>query len=462
MIRSIGQGIAGRTAGEIATSVEEQLAAGRLTEGSRLPTVRALAAQLEVSPATVASAYRALAARGLVSGRGRAGTTVTRHRSRSARRTAVVIPPGVLDLASGGPDPALLPDLRPALAAVAADLDPAGGRSRPYGEAGVLPELGEAVAGWLRAEGGPADEPSTGRGIAIVGGVLDGVERSLEAHLRPGDAVAVEDPAFSGVLDLLAALGLTPVPVPVDAAGMLPQALAGRLATTGPGRPSAAVLTVRAHNPTGAALTPQRARELNRVLTQYPDILLVEDDHLAAVAGTTLSSVAALGGIPRWTHVHGLAKTLGPDVRVAGLATDAVTAGRIRTRQQSGPGWVSWLLQRLALHLLDDPEHPARVVRAAAAYARRREALVTELEAHGIAVAPGSGLNVWVPVPQEARAIQTALAAGIAVRPGEAYRLGTGPAVRITTAGLDPDLAPRVAARLAPALSGAPGGEPRP
>jgi DNA-binding transcriptional MocR family regulator len=83
--------------------------------GARLPTVRDLAAELEVSPATAAAAaYRALGQRGLVSASTRRGTVVAAQaplRLRGARP----LPPGVRDLASGNPDPALLPPLAPAL-----------------------------------------------------------------------------------------------------------------------------------------------------------------------------------------------------------------------------------------------------------------------------------------------------------------------------------------------------------
>src|SRR5919202_1365225 len=66
--------------------------------------------------------------------------------------------------------------------------------------------------------------------LAIVGGALDGLERVLQAHLRTGDRVAVEDPGFTRVFDLLAALGLVADPVSVDDTGMIPEALARALA----------------------------------------------------------------------------------------------------------------------------------------------------------------------------------------------------------------------------------------
>ncbi len=438
--------ITGQRASEIAASVEEQIAAGRLPEGARLPTVRGLAERLEVSPATVAAAYRSLGGRGLVAGHGKAGTIVSRRRSRSARPAETVLPSGVIDLASGDPDPDLLPDLRPALAAVAADLDADAGRSRPYGEPGTLPELASVLADWIRAEGGPRPAPG---GVLVVGGVLDGVERALVSQVRPGAAVAVEDPAYSGVLDLLDTLGLVAVPIPVDPAGMLPDPLAASLAGPPASRPAAVLLTLRAQNPTGAAVTAQRADELARVLDEHPDVLLIEDDHLGAVAGAPLHSVAARAVTTRWAYVHGLAKTLGPDLRLAGLVADQVITARVQTRLRAGPGWISWLLQRLALHLLTDPDHGGRVVQAAAAYARRREALAAELERYGLRTTSGTGFNLWVPVAHEAATAQAALAAGIAVRPGEAYRIDSPPAVRITASRLEPEYAPAVAAALA-------------
>ncbi len=447
--RTEGYRVLGHGSSDIAASLESEIVAGRMPPGSRLPTVRALAEELGVSPATVAGAYRCLSARGLVTGRGRAGTTVAVRRSWSAR-SAPTLPPGVLDLASGGPDPALLPDLRPALTAVAADLGATGGRSRPYGEAATLPALREVLVRRIAAEDGPVP---TGTDLEVVGGVLDGVERVLTAHLHPGDVVAVEDPAYSGLLDLLDVVGLIPVAVPVDADGPLPDRLTRALA--GAERPpaSAVVVTVRAQNPTGASLSAGRARELSEVLRRHPTVLVVEDDHLGPIAGAPLHSVAAAGH-PSWAHVHGLAKALGPDIRLAGLAADPVTAARVRARLQAGTGWASWLLQRLAVHLLTDPDYPATAVTAAAGYARRREALAAALEERGVAVRPGHGFNLWVPVRQEAAVTQAALAGGVAVRPGEAYRVGTGPGIRLTTSRLAPSLAGPAAEVLAAAITG--------
>src|SRR6266581_3552001 len=79
-----------------------------------------------------------------------------------------------------------------------------------------LPPLVEVASAQLRGEGVPAGP------VTVVGGAMDGVERVLAAHLRPGDRVAVEDPGYPRVFDLLAALGLAAEPVRLDRAGPLP------------------------------------------------------------------------------------------------------------------------------------------------------------------------------------------------------------------------------------------------
>src|SRR5215510_2823611 len=103
--------IQGKTAAEIASSVEKTLHAGLTAGGSRLPTIRHLARTLRVSPVTVAAAYRLLQSRGLIVGGGRRGTHVRPAAHAPGPVDSPTVFEGALDLASGNPDPDLLPPL---------------------------------------------------------------------------------------------------------------------------------------------------------------------------------------------------------------------------------------------------------------------------------------------------------------------------------------------------------------
>lgn len=416
--------LSGDSSVNIAVSIESAVAAGKLASGELLPTVRALAAHLRVSPATVAAAYRVLRDRGIVVAGGRRGTRI-RPASPIAAPRAVPLPDDVVDLASGNPDAALLPRL-PAL-----DL-----AQRLYGDELNDPRLIELAREQFRADRIDAAH------VSVVGGAMDGIERVLREHLRAGDRVAVEDPCFTGILDLLNALSLTAVPVPVDDEGLLPSELGRAIRSA-----HALIVTPRAQNPTGAALSPRRARELRALLAARPELLLVEDDHAGAVAGAPYLSLIDRQR-ERWAVVRSVSKSLGPDLRVALLAADARTHARVEGRQTLGVRWVSHILQQLVVALWRN-RAPARAGRV---YGERRDALLRELAARGIPAHGASGLNVWIPVPEESATVQALLHAGWAVNAGERYRIASPPAIRVTTAALPPAQAARFAEALARVL----------
>lgn len=437
--------IKGTSAAAIAASVEAGVRGGDLPPGGELPPVRALAATLGLSPATVASAYRTLRQRGVVETAGRRGTRVRQRPPVAGARTGrLPVPPGARDLSAGDPDHRLLPDPRPHLRRLAE----APGPPISYRDAGAVPDL-VALARQRFAADGVA---LAGDQITVTGGALDGIERLLGAHLRPGDRVAVEDPGWANLLDLVAALGLEPVGVPVDEQG--PTATGLRRALAAGAR--AAVVTTRAHNPTGAAVTGQRAAALRAELAAYRGVLVVEDDHAAELAGVPLHSLAGATGA--WALVRSVSKPYGPDLRLAVLAGDEATVARVEGRIRAGTGWVSTMLQRLVVELWRDPRVAAGVAAAREHYQRRRDALRRALAERGLAAYGRTGINVWVPVPDETRAVAGLRDAGYVVAPGALYRLASGPGIRITVSPLDeaelPVLAAAVAAAAGPTAPG--------
>lgn len=376
--------------------------------------------RLGVNPNTVAAAYRTLRERGVIETAGRRGSRVRPRPSSTARGSLrVEVPPGVRDLGGGNPDVALLPPLGEALAAAAQEY-----ALRPglYGEGAVLPELSRIARAELDADGVPAGP------VALASGSLDAIERVLSAHLRPGDVVAVEDPGWGALLDLVPALGLCPAPVALDEDGPLP-AEVERVLRAGA---KALVVTDRAQNPTGAVVGADRASELRSVLARYPGTLLVEDDHGHAIVDLPLHPLAGVTG--HWALVRSVAKAYGPDLRLAVLTGDTLTVDRVTGRQQLGPGWVSRLLQRAVVHLwTSGAVDPGAVARS---YGERREALVAALAERGVTAYGRSGMNVWVPVSDETGAVTRLLRDGWAVAPGARFRTVSPQGVRLTVSSL--------------------------
>lgn len=411
---------------------------GALRPGELLPPQRELAQRLGVNPNTVAAAYRTLRERGVIETAGRRGSRVRPRPATTGRDfIRMEIPEGVRDVSDGNPDPALLPSLAEAFAAAGAQ-----GDREPvlYGHAPVEPELARLARAELDADGVP-DGP-----VAVTSGALDAVERVLAAHLRPGDAVAVEDPGWRSVLDLVPALGLRVVPVGVDDEGPLPDDV--RRALTGGAR--ALIVTDRAQNPTGAALSAARAHALRTVLAGHPETLLIEDDHGHHIVGLPLYPLA--GTTRNWAFVRSAAKAYGPDLRLAVLTGDPVTLDRVRGRQRLGPGWVSLLVQRALVRLWTGGAVAPKEV--AAAYTRRREALIAALAGRGIAAQGSSGMNVWVPVTDETGAVARLLQAGWAVAPGARFRMSSPPGIRVTVSTLTPDDIEPLGEAIAGALGG--------
>ncbi|NDU74678.1 aminotransferase class I/II-fold pyridoxal phosphate-dependent enzyme [Actinomadura sp. DSM 109109] len=417
----LAERIGDRTARGIAAALTSLIRSGELPAGTRLPTVRGLAAELGVSPGTVADAW----------------TTLGRHRVVSAQRrrgTVVIGPPNVphparyerigefgtrlaIDLAVAAPDPALLPPLAGALAA---------GARTPH----LNDYTRETITPALRAAVEPR-WPFPPAGMLTVGGGYEGVQLVCQTVAVPGDRIAVEDPTGARLLDILEAQGAEIVPVACDAEGPEPDSLAEALATG----PAAFVYQPRAHTPRGHALTPARAAELAALLAPA-GTLVIEDDGTGEASASPAVSVGT--HLPdRTVLVRSYSKSHGPDLRIAVIGGAAEPVERVRVLRSFGTGWTSRVLQDSLAHLLSDPATDAVVARARLAYAERREGLAAALAERGVPTGNRDGLMLWVPVADESAALVTLAAHGVAAAPGSRYQIvPSGPHLRIATSRL--------------------------
>src|SRR5262245_31376298 len=214
---------------------------------------------------------------------------------------------------------------------------------------------------------------------------------------------------------------MEPVGLQLDAQGVLPESLDHALS----GGCRAALLTPYAQNPTGSAWTPERFTELARVIKAYPAVLTVEDDYLSPF----LSHSDRLGTTDRkhWAVIRSLSKCLGPDLRFAYFCGSPDVVQAVRGIRSFTSRWVSRIIQNCVLRVLSDTSSDILFEEARKAYSQRQKSLVDALKTQNISAFGATGINVWIPVPNEDTFSLALYKLGWAVRTGSMFRLGSPP-----------------------------------
>ncbi|MGQ0575623.1 MAG: MocR-like pyridoxine biosynthesis transcription factor PdxR [Pseudonocardia sp.] len=330
---------------QLADGLRAAAAAGSLRAGDRLPSTRALAAELGLSRTVTAAAYDQLLAEGWVSGRRGSGTYVTAAPAGPARdRSAPVGPdlprPGPRLALSHGPTRAALDpdsrgvDLRPGVPCVevidraawrrawraAADAAP-DAEPEPVG----YPPLRAAVVEHLLRHRGLSADPAA---VLATSGSTSAVAE-IAATLPPGARVALEEPGYRRAGAALVAAGVTVVPARLDADGLVVDDLPAGLA---------AVYCTPAHQfPMGARLPADRRVALVR-RARAEGFLVIEDDYDGELRYDVapLPLLAALGP-DVVAHLGTASKLLTPTLGVGWLvAPPAVRAAVLDHRERAG------------------------------------------------------------------------------------------------------------------------------
>ncbi len=403
---------------DLRCALREAIQAGRLGAGTRLPSSRRLATDLQVSRGVVADTYDQLAAEGYLAVRPRQAPVVVDiarstdgDGSPASERRRPVWP---IDFIATAPDLELFPR-RAWLRALERVLRDSANDALDYGDHRGRPELRLALREYLARVRGV--RTSVDR-IVITGGftqALDLLSRVLRS--RGVTTLGFETPSSDTAWPTVRAAGLQIDPLAIDADGLRPHALA----TT---RASAIVVTPAHQFPTGAVMTPARRAELVAGAAARPGRLIIEDDYDAEFRydRTGIGSVQGLDP-GRVVHVGTASKTFAPGLRLGWMSVPAdliedVTAAKAMADSGSPS------LEQLALaDLLASGEYDRHIARARAVYRSRRDRLIAALEQRLPAVrveGVAAGLHVLIRLPDEVDDVAVAATAaerGIGVRP---------------------------------------------
>jgi DNA-binding transcriptional MocR family regulator len=426
-----------------ATAAVEALVTS-LPPDSRLPSYRELQRRYRLSPATVQRMLADLGRRGLVVTRPGSGTFTAAARPGPApvpdvswqtlalgsrpglgpdlERLIEPSPPDALPLASGFLDESLQPLGLLAAAASRAARRPQGWSRLP---SQGLPEL----RSYLAAETGAA---MTAQNVLITPGGQAALSAVFRHLCAPGDPVIVESPTYLGALAAARAAGLVLVPVPGDADGVLPDALADALARTGA---RLAYLQPRYSNPTASVLAPDRRAAVLDAVARSGGFL-VEDDWVRDLdlGSPSPQPLAAADDDGHVIYLRSLTKPVAAGLRVAGLAARGPVLARLRRGRISDDLFVAPVLQQVALDVLTAAGWSRHLAGVRRALRERRDTLVAavrKLPGCDLAVVPRGGLHLWLRLPDrcpDADVAEACAARHLAVSPGRAFFAGEPPA----------------------------------
>jgi DNA-binding transcriptional MocR family regulator len=387
----------------IADLIALDLQGGQLAPGDKLPPHRELARRLAIDVTTVARGYLEAHKRGLVQSHVGRGTFVTGRAagagprvgaeagslsgdvSPDARRAAATDPSMNMPPEPG--DPALLARMREGLSAVAADLVPLL-RYQGFGGAGMDRE---AAALWLTRRGVEAPQER----IFVAPGAHPALLAILGTLARPGETVLAEAITYPGIRSIAAQLRLRLAGLPMDEAGILPDAFD---AACGREKPKALYLNPTLHNPLTLTVPEARRREIAAVARRH-GVPIVEDDAYGFIPERGPPPFAALAPELTW-HVGGLSKCLGAGLRLAYVAApdDSRALWSFAGAMRAGNVMASPLTTALATRWIGDGTADA-ILAFLRAEAAARQALVAGLLPAGSYRADPLAFNIWLPLP---------------------------------------------------------------
>ncbi|MFI6049308.1 PLP-dependent aminotransferase family protein [Streptomyces violascens] len=421
---------------QIQNFIKREISEGILRPGTRLPSSRRLAGDLDVSRSVVVEAYGQLVAEGYLEAVQGAGTRVVRHLGDDRS----VVPALLDDREAAGPlDSPPAPvrwDLRPSggnlpafprrewLGCYQRVLYKADSGDHDYPSLAGEPDLRLELAGYLGRLRGVRTTPAE---LMVVAGFAQTLGLMCAVLPRTGiDALAIEDPGHPGQRQFVRESGLRAVPVPVDAEGIDVEALAASGAR--------AVLVTPGHQfPTGVTLSPRRREALARWARDV-DGWIIEDDYDGGLWYERGARPLALQRTDpeRVVYAGTASKSLAPGLRLGWLAAPAPMLDllmRARARQDLGTETLTQLTfaELLRTGLFD------RHLRRLNSLARsRRESLEEAVRRHlpGAAVlGRGAGLHAYLQLPRgtdEAALVARALRRSVLLRGAAAFHAGPG------------------------------------
>src|SRR5579875_2494329 len=385
---------------------------GELRTGDRIPASRELASQLGVHRTTVANAYAELEAEGLIEGHVGRGTFICAPavkqfspppRSNGHSGAMPEIPPGAIAFTAARPSDELFP-LEEFRRCVNAVLRNSGRKILQLGSTDGYGPLKDALMELLRAEG-LGVRPGQ---LLITDGCQQAIDLVCKAFLRPGDAVAIENPAYPGAIAIFAGARVRTLPVSVETdserTGHPGLDIDGLEAVLLQNRIKLIFVTPDFHNPTGTALPVAERRRLLELAARY-QVPVVEDAIYARLRlhGKPIPSLKSLDVAGNVIQIDSFSKIAFPGLRIGWCIGAESAIERLRLVKQSTDLHSDQLSQAAMAEFVRRGHLVRHIGKMKNVYRSRLEALEKALERNmpeGVRwTRAEGGMTLWVTLP---------------------------------------------------------------
>lgn len=423
------------------------IAAGTLAPGDRMPSVRALMDQHEVSLSTALQVFRRLEDSGWLTARPRSGYFVRRPAAKLAALHEPDLPslplaadyvglharvsrvverarqqPDALNLGGATAGAALYPAERLQSLAIRALRQRPTLLTEPGQDAGA-PEYRQAVARRALSYGVTVSPDE----VLATSGSVDAVNLALRAVAKPGDMVVIESPAFFGLLQILESHGLRALEIPTSpTTGISLEALEVALAAYDSIK--AIVVVPILQNPLGCIMPDERKAELVALGARY-GVAIIEDDPYRELA----DDADRAKPVKAWDRDGGVIycpsfnKVLAPGMRLGWMAAGRWHA-RVRMLNFTQSRHNEALSQAVVAEFIGSGAFDRHLRQLRERLRAQREQTVDAIARHfpdGTRLnAPPGGLLLWLALPEHVRSealFDAALARGIRIAPGAIF-----------------------------------------
>lgn len=307
------------------------------------------------------------------------------------------------------------------------------------------PRLRAAVLDMLAGTG----EATSPERLTITSGGMQGIDLACKLYVDPGDLVVVESPTYTNGSATVMSYGGIVLEVPVDADGMIVEALPELVERAG--RTPKAIYTIpNFQNPSGTTMSLPRRHHLLELARRWGSVVIDDDPYgLLRFEGADMPSLRELGeGDSTVFSVRTFSKVLAPGLRVGWVDAAPELSHLLINAKQAMDTCTNLPAQRLVARFLADGHLQEHVAGLRVEYHRRKLAMQDALTSHFGEVAtwtnPDGGFFLWVTLAEGVdaqRLFEVGLAEGVAFIPGRAFSPGGsfGNAFRLCFASTAPE-----------------------